>query len=64
MAKGAVPDGPFSLFTSCSKSVSCATHIGPIPVKNRQTGWPRWNMGLSAEDIPEVRVQGVEPDLF
>jgi hypothetical protein len=33
-------------------------------VKNRQTGWPRWNMGLSAEDIPEVRVQGVEPDLF
>ena len=21
-------------------------------------------MGLSAEDIPEVRVQGIEPDLF
>src|SRR5664279_1859380 len=25
-------------------------------VKNRQTGWRRWNMGLSAEDFPEVRV--------
>jgi hypothetical protein len=37
---------------------------GTLYVKNRQTGWPRWNMGLSAEDIPEVRVQGVEPDLF
>jgi hypothetical protein len=33
-------------------------------VKNRLTGWPRWNMGLSAEDIAEVRVQGIEPDLF
>src|ERR1035441_7088008 len=33
-------------------------------VSNRQTGWQRWNMGLSAEDFPEVRVQGIEPDLF
>ena len=37
---------------------------GTARVSNRQTGWLRWNMGLSAEDIPEVRVQGIEPDLF
>src|ERR1039458_10195851 len=35
-----------------------------LTVKNRLTGWLRWNMGLSAEDIAEVRVQGIEPDLF
>ena len=35
MAKGAVPNVLFSLLTSCSKSVSCATHIGAIPVNFR-----------------------------
>jgi len=27
-------------------------------------GWLRWNMGLSAEDFPEVKVQRMEPDMF
>jgi hypothetical protein len=40
------------------------TRLNPDFVSNRQTGWQRWNMGLSAEDFPEVRVQGIEPDLF
>src|ERR1035437_7087442 len=37
----------------CAKSAQAS-------VSNRQTGWQRGNMGLSAEDFPEVRVQGIE----